>query len=417
MICFFLSFIWATESTAQWTSLTNPTNYWLYSIDVVTENTVYAGGYGGELAKTTDNGQTWTSLNIGSVDWIYSIQFENADSGWIAVVPSAIADPGKIMETTDGGQTWTLLYTGGRCAAMQRVNADVAYAGGSNAYFSKTTDRGQTWTDINLPIDTSSTIIDICFLDPLNGYVLVSDPNSQVLRTNDGGLTWTAFYYFGMQDIYFETMSVGYGIRTSGYTSYIIKTTDGGATFSDLFQIDSIEMNQVRFLDNMHGYAIGGLYCGSGTCTQKPALYETVDGGQTWSNITPSFLIGETIGLFEIDVTPSGVPFISGSSGTILKGNQSIVSKFPLLHASTISLNVFPNPITKDLLTIQADIELSQIRLVDLNGVEIMNIKTNTKSSTINVEKLPVGIYMLDAKTASGETVQHQKIVKLSTQP
>ena len=416
MFYLFLSFIWATESTAQWTSLTNPTNYWLYSIDVVTENTVYAGGYGGELTKTTDGGQTWTSLNPGSADWVKSIQFENADSGWIAGASSYIPDPGRIMETTDGGQTWTLLYTGGHYTEMQRVTPDVAYAGGFDAYFSKTTDRGLTWTDIALPIDSSSTIIDICFLDPLNGYVLVNGPSPQVLRTNDGGQTWATFYRSGIKDVHFQTTTMGYGIRTFGYTSYIMKTTDGGATFNDLFQIDSIQMRQVNFLDNMHGYAIGGLYCGNGTCTQKPAIYETVDGGQTWLDITPSFVIGQTIGFFQLEATPNGVPFVSGSSGTIVKGNPPVISGIPAVQASEVSLNAFPNPITNNQLTIQANTELAQVRLFDLNGIEVLNVNPQNQSTALNVETLPSGTYMLEATTATGETVPLQKVVKLPTQ-
>ena len=417
VICLFLSFIWAAESTAQWTSLINPTNHWLYSIDVVTENIIYAGGYGGELAKTIDGGQTWTSLNIGSADWVRSIQFENANSGWIAGASGSINTSGRIMETTDGGQTWTVLYTGGHYTEMQRVTPDVAYAGGFNAYFSKTTDRGQTWTDIALPINSNNTIIDICFLDPLNGYVVVNDMNSHVLKTNDGGQTWTILYQYGIKDVYFHTITEGYGIRTSGQTSYIMKTIDGGATFNDIFQINSIKMRRVYFANNMQGYAIGGLDYGNGSYIEKPAIYQTLDGGQTWQNITPSILNSTTISFFDIETTPSGIPVVSGSFGTVLKGSLSLINGIPAVQASEVSLNIFPNPITNNLLTIQADTELEQIRLFDLNGIEVLNVQTSTKSTNINVENLPAGTYMFNATTARGKTIPLQKVIKLPIQP
>ena len=418
MICFFLSFIWATESTAQWTSsLYNPLYSWLYSIDVATENTIYVGGYGGRLVKTTNSGQTWTSLNLGSTDGVQSIQFENADSGWIAIASSSVADPGKIMKTTDGGQTWTVLYTGGHYTKMQRITSDVAYAGGSDAYFSKTTDRGQTWTDIALPTNSNNTVLDICFLDPLNGYVLVDGTNSQVLRTNDGGQTWATFYHYGIKDIHFRTTTEGYGIMTYGSTSYIIKTTDGGASFNDIFQIDSIKMDKVYFANNMQGYAVGGLFCGNGSCVAKPVIYETLDGGQTWQDVSPSFLTGTAIGFDDIATTPSGIPFAIGSSGSIVKGSAPLVNGISKMQVSEASLNVFPNPITNNQLTIQADTELEQIRLFDLNGIEVRSVTPKTKSTNINVDHLPAGTYMLNATTATGKTIPLQKVVKLPMQP
>ena len=40
------------SSNAQWTDMTTPSIYHLYSIETVTEDLVYAGGYGGAFIKT-----------------------------------------------------------------------------------------------------------------------------------------------------------------------------------------------------------------------------------------------------------------------------------------------------------------------------------------------------------------------------
>ena len=96
----------------------------------------------------------WTRQNSGTMAWLHSVYFLNQNVGWVA------------------GSNGTLLFTN---------------------------DSGQTWHKMRRP--TEDSLRDVYFSDEHNGWLVCdrevyklkteNEPQAYLLRTNDGGATWS----------------------------------------------------------------------------------------------------------------------------------------------------------------------------------------------------------------------------------
>jgi len=110
-----------------------------------------------------------------------------------------------VYETNDGGQTWTL--TGGPIS-IEQGDSEISFLSVHDAVyvcgvkFCITHDSGNTWAvhdlGIDMPARDEHTYIQLDFVNPTTGWILIRvyDPqglwqNSRLLKTVDGGLTWT----------------------------------------------------------------------------------------------------------------------------------------------------------------------------------------------------------------------------------
>ncbi|MEO0558986.1 MAG: glycosyl hydrolase [Bacteroidota bacterium] len=122
--------------------------------------------------------------------------------------------------------------------------------------------------------------------------VWLSGTGGTVVRTTDGGATWTASVIPGtdtlqLRDIHAHDAQTAWALSIgSGASSRIFKTTDGGASWRTTFVNDEPDgfLDCFSFWDARHGLAFSdsiedGLY-----------LLTTSDGGETWQRIPPSAL-------------------------------------------------------------------------------------------------------------------------------
>ena len=91
--------------------------------------------------------QSWTSLNSGTSNDLLSMDFVDAFIGYAA---GEINDTSSVIKTTDGGASWIdkssgFPRTGGFCYAVEFIDANTGFIGGSSPFFYKTTDGGDTW--------------------------------------------------------------------------------------------------------------------------------------------------------------------------------------------------------------------------------------------------------------------------------
>lgn len=207
------------------------------AIDPKDPNIIYAGGgaqlYGVTkkpgLFKTTNGGITWDTL-------LYNMQIRD-----IKIDPknpkTLYASSSGIIKSTDGGLTWkdisnglnTRVYSYVKCIKIDPVNTSVLYVGvaggdGGDAY--KSSDEGKNWKKI---LDGSVTSIDINPLNPNTLYIV----NGSLCKSIDGGASWKSKISLA-NDIYWaihidekDTNK----LFSSGYTSGVFKSTDGGKTW------------------------------------------------------------------------------------------------------------------------------------------------------------------------------------------
>ena len=189
---------------------------------------------GDGMYKSTDAGKSWKHIGFRDAQNISKIRVHptNADIVYVAAfgqhgVPN---DERGIFKSTDGGTTWRKVLfrnaqTGGVDLSLDRNNPNVIYAalweafrkeytmssGGPGSGLFKSTDGGENWTELTkapgMPTGVVGRIgVSVSGADSTRVYALVENENGGLLRSDNGGTSWTmvnqdrnirqrAFYY------------------------------------------------------------------------------------------------------------------------------------------------------------------------------------------------------------------------------
>jgi len=266
-------------ASAQWTPQNTGSAYNQYDIFALDAQRVFVGGADG-LMKTTDGGQNWTILPLLDennapfyISTLQAIHFFDENTG-VATGFMLTGNVELILRTTDGGLHWKMVHTqtGGSVPKFLTdfsfPTPEVGYACGNRGVILKTENAGVTWAPVQLP-GSSSTYNGIFFTDPINGYIAGA---GKILRTVDGGATWTTQFFTGQNfnAIHFPTASTGYVVGESG----ILTSTNGGTTWTAPITqpLNTSDLTDVFFQNASTGF----------TLDASGKVYKTQNGGQLW---------------------------------------------------------------------------------------------------------------------------------------
>ena len=328
---------------------------------------------GGSVYRTLDAGASWEERS-NVPGYLRTAVFTSASHGWVGVLFHAT----RLYETSDAGATMVDVTSriapaipGGICG-MWAVNADTLVGAGQwsgPAYIVRTVDGGATWQSANMSA-LAGSLVDVVFLDDLRGFAVggtagaVFGGRAVVLATEDGGATWTSRYVgpeppAGVGEwawkITFPTPLVGYvsveRTEPAPGVGRLLKTTDGGITWTVLDVPGVGSMQGAGFLTDMRGWVSG-----------RGEAAETRDGGLTWtptSSIDGSVnrfeFFGDSLGfamgqrVYAIDtrpVTPSsdpGAPALASSLDALWPNPSMGVTRvrFSVTSAGPVNLAVF----------------------------------------------------------------------------
>jgi photosystem II stability/assembly factor-like uncharacterized protein len=288
----------------------------------------------GQVVHTTDGGNAWVEQLHDPEVYFRCVGFASAMRGWAGTLTS-----GKILfETRDGGHTWTRVTNLPPLAppaicGLSVVNASVVFASGTNfpnrpPRMMKTLDGGQTWTAWDMR-PWADILIDTYFTSPERGWVVGGKTDQPVptrnnvkpvvLFTEDGGLTWvnrvaSLHSEFPAGEwgwkIQFLSDQVGFVSLENFNAGAILKTTDGGLTWTRHV------VNDPQHNANLEGIGFvdehHGWVGGWGDADfERLSSSETVDGGLTWRDANE---IGKAINRFRFFGTPVTVGYASGQT-------------------------------------------------------------------------------------------------------
>jgi photosystem II stability/assembly factor-like uncharacterized protein len=137
------------------------------------------------------------------------------------------------------------------------------------------------WTWQN-PLPKGDNLNCIRFVDATTGYA-VGDAGT-IIKTTDGGLTWTiqnSGTYFDLYSVYFTDTNTGY--VTGGDTfweSILLKTTNGGMSWSVLTTGYERPYKSIHFVNADTGYFVGNGYLEPNI---GDIIFKTTDGGKNWT--------------------------------------------------------------------------------------------------------------------------------------
>lgn len=279
--------------------------------------------YGG-VRRTADGGRTWQSLVAESQDdafWKRAMDFGDATHGIIVGNKRREAGapvPMPAEYTTDGGQTWTAapvppsLLAKGPLSGIQlydvaMVGPSRGWAVGSAIYVNSgpmilhTSDGGANWTEQAPPPEPdrdgklfpewTGSIGGVDFADAQNGWAVGWGlyHGYVILRTTNGGGTWSMVRRMteeecpplvdvralsGSHAVVFGGTGVG-----GGSTNVVMTTTNGGGSWtSSSFTPGWMKPCWASFVDSQVGVIAG----------DDGLLARTIDGGLTWTQVSPT---------------------------------------------------------------------------------------------------------------------------------
>lgn len=287
-----------TDAAATWTAVRNPINDAIYSVDFYDAQHGIIGA-NNKILYTTDGGATWPT-GVGVVGSIYFVEmasatnafatygnqgyFRSTDGGahWTFVNTTytvgsihffdaqngVMLTPNAVYHTYNGGDTWTAV---GSSAGSFFLNHNLGwYVSGSTAR--RTTDGGATWQSGTMP--AGSWVYDVDFIDSNNGWGV----GDSVVHTTDGGLTWGTVNlpnqrYLPLWTVDFIDSTHGLaGGDVLNFDTYIIGTSDAGATWTDWSNGTNAETLDLSAVDSSHVWASHAF----------GKVSRTSDGGAHW---------------------------------------------------------------------------------------------------------------------------------------
>ena len=171
-----------TNGGTNWNPQTNANTNRLYSVQFVSADSGWACGRTGTILRTTNGGGTWSPTTTPTTQRLYDLCFVDRLNGW------AVGWYGTILHSTNGGASWTAQTSPGitHLYGVDFTSATEGWIAGWSGSVLHTTDAGAHWTAVSVPSSADFYAID--FSDALHGWVVGA---GVVLRTTDGGQTWT----------------------------------------------------------------------------------------------------------------------------------------------------------------------------------------------------------------------------------
>ncbi|MGB3018156.1 MAG: T9SS type A sorting domain-containing protein [Ignavibacteria bacterium] len=389
----------------QWSTLPNSPSSGVRfdDVDFTDLNTGYIiNGAAGQLFKTTNAGNNWDTLFKINGSSLRSLGFFDANTGIIGTIND---DTSKLMfRTTNAGLNWNYVnnFEGKRplgICGISIVTNNIGYACGrysSPARVVRTTNAGESWSIVFSDTSLATNLIDCYFWSPDSGIVVGgygtawTTTYSVILLTANGGQTWQRVYKSSRINEY--CWKISFVSRSTGYvsierSSFILKTTNTGLNWTDMFAVSGYYQQGIGFHNENTGW-LGG----SGTS------YETTNGGNSWhatlwgQGLNKIIFLNDTIGyaagrrIYKYSNDPVGINHI----GSEIPQRFELKQNYP---------NPF-NPVTKIEFSIPATSEYSNLHLRIFNslGGEIATLINETLSpGTYEVEfdggNLASGLY------------------------
>lgn len=276
---------------------------------------IVVGGGSGFAAPNIHSGATYA-------DWSRVQEFYGDDLRAVATLPGtntvvAVGDGGCIGRSTDKGQTWSYYSNPsfGFAGISRFAHAGTTtYAVGTSGTFMKK-EAGSDWT---LPVVISPNGFAPNFKDItcIEGVIYVSGGYDFLAKSTDGGATWTEMYNItaladGIYGMSWFDADNGILVGERAGEDVIYTTDDGGVTRTEIWwNVFSAQFNCVHFARGQANFGVIG--------ADNIAFYYTLDGGLTWTQGTED-IVSTSDDIEKIFMVDGATAWAVGDNGTIAK--------------------------------------------------------------------------------------------------
>jgi photosystem II stability/assembly factor-like uncharacterized protein len=241
----------SADQGATWRYASVPTLEYLLGIVALPDGSGLAAGTGGALLRTADGGATWQEVAGAPRGDLLGLYFASRSEGW-TLANDRVTVAGTVLRTGDAGATWTARTSvpGTLLYAVDSAGADVWVAGGDPAagpilagervggdgVLLHSPDGGATWETQWGGRAADLRLNDVDMLDAQTGWAVGDATAAQhalVLHTADGGVHWDVQdpgdVAFDLAAVHVLDAQTAWAV---GDGEQILRTTDGGATWT-----------------------------------------------------------------------------------------------------------------------------------------------------------------------------------------
>ena len=141
-----------------------------------------AVGQRGHVLYSDDSGTHWQQAVVPVSADLNAVSFPSPSQGW------AVGNDGVVLHSSDAGASWSKQLDGRQIGALLvKHYGDLARAEPANERWAQLADEGQRMVEQG----ADKPLLDVWFANDQLGYVV--GVFNLILRTEDGGLTWTPF--------------------------------------------------------------------------------------------------------------------------------------------------------------------------------------------------------------------------------
>lgn len=243
-----------SDAGVTWRSQTSQTSSNLNSVWFADADTGWVVGNLGTVLKTTNRGATWTRVQLGIGENLTDVAFSSRDSG------CAVGSAGAVLRTINGGQTWQKgNITGLTLRGVSLAGGGLGWAVGDGGEIFGTSDGGLAWAKVQ-PAITGLALRGVSQRTTTAAWAVGAQGSAP--RTVDvGGAGFWQYDNIGalndLEDVHFPSdVLVGYavGFNSSGL---VLKSEDGGVSWTRQVSNTSRHLNDVIFVDRLRGWAVG----------------------------------------------------------------------------------------------------------------------------------------------------------------
>jgi photosystem II stability/assembly factor-like uncharacterized protein len=264
-------------------------------------------------ARARPQSSSWSQQTSGTANNLFSVHFVNSNEGW------AVGFSNTILHTTNGGTNWLAQtnqsgVTVSSYLGVRFLDSNTGWAGGGSAVV-RTTDGGASWTSQGATQDGRFR----------NNLFAVSSTAAWIPAQNaTSTLRWFSRFTVGVGeenfnvigsssqyfDIYFTDTNNGWAVGT-GPIVHITNASSASPSFS-FPTCPCPTLNGIHMLDVNTGWTVGN----------GGLILKTTDGGATW----PAQTSGTTTNLRSVHFVDASTGYAVGNGGLILASTDGGVT-------------------------------------------------------------------------------------------
>jgi photosystem II stability/assembly factor-like uncharacterized protein len=322
-------------------TVTPPTINAMHTVKVSSTSVIhtYAVGDDGTVLYRNSTTDIWNTLTTGTSNNLHAVAFKKNDenngiisgeNGFAAVTVNA----GTSWSTADfytatlsGDPTKEVPHTQADYTAALAISTTEFYVAGTEGWMFKYTIGVNPTPDL-LEYHDPKTTQDI--------VLMTGDGTNQLLAGHQADVSYfdptppdpkwlpaKTLLPSVLHDMHLMSNNVGYAVGNNGN---IIKTTNGGQSWTSIFSPTSGQLKAVDFVDELNGYIAGN----------NGIIYRTTNGGISWTNCSTH--VNTANHIYDIHLVDANLAFICGANNTVYYSrNPFIISPTWTSFSSPVS--------------------------------------------------------------------------------